>query len=120
MKLIAQLGIIAALCWVSLCIEGILPFAMPASIIAMILLLILLVLRLIRVERIRELSDFLLENLPFFFVPVVVSIVKYLDVLRSSWVALVVICTVSTVVTFGATVWAVRLTLRLMERGKRK
>ena len=92
MKLIAQLGIIAALCWVSLCIEGILPFAMPASIIAMILLLILLVLRLIRVERIRELSDFLLGNLPFFFVPVVVSIVKYLDVLRASWVALVVIC----------------------------
>ena len=44
---------------------------------------------------------------------------NYTDVLRSNLVALVVICLVSTVVTFAVTVWAVRLTIRWMERGKR-
>ena len=116
MKLIMQLGLVSALCWVSLCVERVLPFAMPASIIAMILLLVLLVARVVRVEWLRELSDFLLGNLPFFFVPVVVSVVKYLDVLKSNWVALVVICVVSTFATFAATAWTVRLTLRLLER----
>ena len=44
---------------------------------------------------------------------------NYTDVLRSNLVALVVICLVSAVVTFAVTVWAVRLTIRWMERGKR-
>ena len=120
MKLIVQLGIISALYWVCQCIENILPFAMPASILGMILLLVLLIARLIKVERIRELSDFVLGNLPFFYVPAVVSIVKYLNVLRENWLALVVICTATLFITFAATAYAVRLTLRLMERGKRK
>lgn len=119
-KLIIQVGIVFGICWISLFIESILPFAIPASIIGMILLLVLLVLRLVKVEWVRELSDFLLENLPFFFVPAVVSIVKYLDILRNSWLALIVICVVTMFITFAATAWAVRLTLCWMERRKRK
>ena len=80
----------------------------------------LLLLRLIKVEWIRELTDFVLGNLPLFYVPVVVSIIKYLDVLRDSWLALVAICVATLFITFAATAYAVRLTIRLMERGKRK
>ena len=116
MKLIAQAGLVFAICWVSLAIEQVLPFAMPASIIGMLLLLLLMLLRLVKVEWVCELADLLLGNLQFFFVPALVSIVQYLDVLRQSWVPLVVICVVTTIVTFAATVWAVRLTLRWMER----
>lgn len=120
MKLIVQFGVVSLICWVSLCIEKLLPFAMPASIIGMVLLLILLCLKWVHVAWIRELSDFLLGNLLFFFVPVVVSIVKYLDVLRANWAAMAVIVLVSTVVTFAATAFAVQLTMRVMERRKRK
>ena len=120
MKVIAQLGLISALYWICLCVETILPFAMPASILGMILLLVLLIARLVKVEWIREVTDFVLGNLPFFYVPVVVSIIKYLDILRESWLALVVICIVTLFITFAATAYAVRLTLRLMERRKQK
>ena len=119
MKLIAQAGAVCAICWVSLCIERILPFAMPASIIGMLMLLMLLVLRLVKVERVCELADLLLGHLQFFFVPALVSIVQYLDVLRRSWVPIVIICVVTTVVTFAATVWAVRLTLCWVERRRK-
>ena len=119
LKLLTQIGIIFGICWISQCIEQALPFTMPASIIGMVLLLALLVLRVVKTEHIQEKSDFLLGNLPFFFVPGVVSIMKYTDVLRNNLVALVVICVVSMVITFAATVLAVRLTIRVMN-GRKK
>lgn len=120
LKILTQIGIIFGICWISQCIEQGLPFTMPASIIGMVLLLTLLGLRIVKTEHIQEKSDFLLANLPLFFVPAVVSIMKYVDVLRSNLLALIVVCVVSMVVTFAATVLAVRLTIRLMNGGKKK
>lgn len=48
----------------------------------MLLLLALLLARVIKTEHIREKSDYLLGNLPFFFIPASVSILNYADVLR--------------------------------------
>ena len=120
LKILTQIGIIFGICWISQCIEQGLPFTMPASIIGMVLLLTLLGLRIVKTEHIQEKSDFLLANLPLFFVPAVVSIMKYVDVLRSNLLALIVVCVVSMVVTFAATVLAVRLTIWLMNGGKKK
>lgn len=64
----------------------------------------------------REKADFLLENLGFFFVPVSASFMNYIDVLRGNVLPFLVICLVSTVLTFGATAWTVILVRRLMER----
>ena len=119
MKLLTQIGIIFGICWISTCIERVLPFTLPASIIGMLLLLALLLARVIKTEHIREKSDYLLGNLPFFF-PASVSIINYADVLRENLLALVVVCAVSLIATFAATVGAVRLTCRLLERGKRR
>ena len=116
LKLLTQIGIIFGICWISTCIERVLPFTLPASIIGMLLLLA----RVIKTEHIREKSDYLLGNLPFFFIPASVSIINYADVLRENLLALVVVCAVSLIATFAATVGAVRLTCRLLERGKRR
>jgi holin-like protein len=120
LKLLTQIGIIFGICWISTCIEQVLPFTLPASIIGMLLLLVLLLARVIKTEHIREKSDYLLGNLPFFFIPASVSIINYADVLRENLLALVVVCAVSLIATFAATVGAVRLTCRLLERGKRR
>ena len=42
LKLLTQIGIIFGICWISTCIEQVLPFTLPASIIGMLLLLVLL------------------------------------------------------------------------------
>ncbi|MGN8874078.1 CidA/LrgA family protein [Pseudoflavonifractor sp. HCP28S3_F10] len=115
-----QIAIIFSVCWISQVIEALLPFAFPASVIGMVLLFLLLCTGALRMEHIREKSDFLLSNMAFFFVPAGVSIINYADVLRSSAVQLVIICLVTTVLTFGATAWSIRLTLHLMERRGRK
>lgn len=120
MKIIQQVGILFGLCWISQGIERILPFSFPASVLGLVLLLALLLMRVIRVDHVREKSDFLLSNLPFFFIPVSVSIMNYTDIILESAVAFLTVCIASTVITFAATVWAVQLTVRWMERRKGK
>lgn len=120
MKILQQLGILFGLCWLSRILERVLPFPLPASVIALLLGLILLMTHLLRTEQIGELSDFLLSNLSFFFIPVSAGLMNYTDVLRESGAAFLVICVVSMILTFGATAWAVRLTDRLLHCGAEK
>ena len=84
----------------------------------LLLLLALLATGLLKIEHIREKADFLLANMAFFFLPAGVSVINYFDVLGRSAVALVLVCLLSTVITFGATALSIRFTLRLLERRK--
>lgn len=120
MKIIYQIGIIFTLCWASEIIEGLLPFSFPASVIGMILLFILLAFRVLKVEHIREKSDFLLSNMAFFFIPTGVSIINYFDVLKGNVGKLLLICFLTTILTFATTAWTIRGVLRLQNRGKKK
>ena len=67
---------------------------------------------------VQEKADFLLGNMAFFFVPAGVSIINYFDILKSTVLQLLVICVVSTIVTFAVTAYAVTLTVKLMEKKK--
>ena len=118
MKIIKQNGIVMGLCWISLVIEKLLPFAFPASVIGMILLLICLFTGILKLEHIREKSDFLLSNMAFFFIPAGVSMINYLDILMENLVPILVISIVSTFVTFIAAALSIRLTLKLMNGRK--
>ena len=119
MKIIRQIGIIFTVCWLSQVIAEFLPFDFPASVIGMIFLFICLVTGLLKIEHIQEKSGFLLGNMAFFFVPAGVSIMNYFDILKSSAVQLLIICIVSTVITFAVTAYSVKLTMKLMDRRKK-
>ena len=47
-----------------------------------------------------------------------VSIINYFDILKSTVLQLLVICVVSTIVTFAVTAYVVTLTVKLMEKKK--
>lgn len=114
MKIIKQFGIIFSLCWLATVIEGLLPIAFPASVIAMLLLLVSLLAGVLKIDHIREKSDFLLANMAFFFIPAGVNVINYLDILKKNWLPLLLICVITTVVTFAATAYSVRLVMRLL------
>ena len=118
MKILTQIGIVFGVYWISQCIEAVLPFSFPASVISLLLLLVLLVVGLIKVDHIREKSDFLLGNLGFFFVPVSSGFINYVDIIWENAAAFLTICVVSMILTYGATVGAVRLTCRLLEKNR--
>ncbi len=118
MNILRQVGILAALCWLCHIVEDGLPFGFPASVIGMLALFILLAAGILKRAQIGEISDFLLSNMAFFFIPVGVSIMNYFDLLKSSAWKLVVICFVTMVLTFGVTAWTVRAVMGIMARGK--
>lgn len=120
MKILKQIAIIFSICWISQVIEYFLPFSFPASVIGMILLFGVLLIGWLKIEHIQEKSDFLLSNMAFFFVPAGVNVMNYFDILRSSAIALIVICILTTIITFAATAFSVKLTIQWMERRKRK
>ena len=118
MKILLQIGVIFGIYWLSQGIEMLLPFPFPASVISLIVLLVLLSVKAIKLERIKEMTDFILGNLAFFFVPVTMKIIDYVDVVLENGAAFLTICVVSTILTFGATAWTVQLTNRYLNRKK--
>ena len=118
MKILLQIALVFGVYWVSQCIEAVLPFSFPASVISLILLLVLLLTGIVKVDHVREKSDFLLGNLGFFFVPVSVGIMNYAQLIWENAAAFLTVCVVSLVLTYGATVGAVRLTQKLLEKRK--
>ena len=118
MKIIKQTGIIFFICWISVILEALLPFAFPASVIGMVLLLLFLLSGLLKVEHIREKSDFLLANMAFFFIPAGVNVMNYLDILRQNSLPLLAVCLLTTVITFAATAYSVRCTMSLLSKRK--
>ncbi len=118
MKIIKQFGIIFSLCWIAVVIEKLLPIAFPASVIGMLLLLFCLLTGVLKIDHIREKSDFLLANMAFFFVPAGVNVINYLDILKENWLPLLLICVITTVVTFAAAAYSIRLVMILQCRKK--
>lgn len=118
MKIIKQTGIIFTICWLSIIIQQILPLPIPASVIGLILLLFCLLTGFLKVSHIQEKSDFLLSNMAFFFIPAGVGMMNYFDILKKNWFSLLVICVLSTLITFAATVYSIRFTLKLINRRK--
>ena len=90
-----------------------LPFPFPGSVLAMIVLFILLVTGILKVDHIRQKSDFMLKNMAFFFIPAGVGIMEYFDVLKECLLPFLVICVVSTVLTFAVTAGTVALVMKL-------
>lgn len=113
MKILLQIGVVLLICLISEAVSLLLPFPFPGSVLAMIVLFILLVTGILKVDHIREKSDFMLKNMAFFFIPAGVGMIEYFDVLKECLLPFLVICVVSTVLTFAVTAGTVALVMKL-------
>lgn len=89
------------------CISAILPFAFPSSVIGMIILFLLMLVKIIKERHIKDISQFMLKNLAFLFIPVAVSIIDNITYLQGHIMIFVLICIVVTLLTFIARSYAV-------------
>ena len=113
LKLLTQIGIIFGICWISTCIERVLPFTLPASIIGMLLLTAALKLRIVRLMWVDRVSDFLVKNLGFFFVPAGVGLINCLGLIKAQWLPIIGASIVSTFLIIAVTGWVHQLVRRL-------
>ena len=120
MKIITQIGVLLGVCLGGVGISAILPFPFPASVSAMLLLFALLLCRVVKPGQIDEIAGFLTKNMAILFLPAAVGIIESLDILRDSGIQILIICLVSTLLTFGVTATVVSLLMRLADRKERQ
>lgn len=82
---------------------------LPASIIGMLLLTLSLKMRWIKLAWVKGMSDFLVKNLPFFFIPPGVAVMLYFDLIKVSFVPIIAAALVSTIIVFVVTGWVHQL-----------
>lgn len=82
---------------------------LPASIIGMLLLTLSLKMGWIKLSWVKSMSDFLVKNLPFFFIPPGVAVMLYFDLIKASFVPILVAALGSTIIVIVATGWVHQL-----------
>ncbi len=122
MEIIKELALISGLCFLGEFISTVLPFPLPGSIISMVILLLLLVLKIIKLKSIEKVGGWLVLNMAFFFVPPAVSLLAELSLFVENIVPILLICLISTILTFAATAYTVKIVVAIqnkMQRNKR-
>ena len=77
---------------------------LPASIIGMLILTLLLKLKVVKLEWVRGLTDFLIANLGFFFVPPGVALMLYFDLIKAEILPISLATLLSTIIVLIITV----------------
>lgn len=75
----------------------------PGNIIGMIILFLMLCFNVIKIDNISNVSNFLLDHLAFFFIPAGVGLMTSLNIIKSNWLQLLVVCLCTTIIIIAST-----------------
>ncbi|MCO4790168.1 CidA/LrgA family protein, partial [Vibrio cholerae] len=97
---------------------------LPANLTGMLILLLLVMLKVVNVEWFRRGASWLLAEMLLFFVPAVVAVVNYQDLMRQEGIKIAVVLVASTILVIASTAWVVdkmhRVELVLARRKRRQ
>lgn len=106
---------------VSLGIRSILPIVyIPGTILGMLLLLLFLLKKYIKMRDVQDVGTFLTNNMAFFFIPAAVSVMEYYELLKATFIYILIIIFISAIITFLAVAYSVKLTLFLQDKVRNK
>ncbi len=91
----------------------------PSSIIGMLLLTLLLKVRAVKLEWVETISNFLVKNMGFFFVPPGVALMLYFDLIKAEIWPIVLATAISTTLVLVVTGWT-HIAARKMVNGINK
>lgn len=122
MKPIMQAAIIFLICLLGEIIVEVFSLSFPSSVISMIILFLFLAFHLVKQENIQGMIRFLQQNMSIFFIPSGVAIMENYSYLSESILPFLLICIISTAVTFAITAYTVQLVTILQQKigNKRK
>ena len=92
---------------------------LPSSIIGMLLLTLFLKIGIVKLEWVRGLTDFLIANLGFFFVPPGVALMLYFDIIEAELIPIAVATVVSTVCVLLVTGHTHQFTNKFLDKKKK-
>ena len=103
MKLFREAIIILGIYLLGEFISEVLSLPIPGNILGMIILLFLLCTKIIKLEQIETIATFLLDHLAFFFIPAGVGLMTSVDIIKDSWLKLIVVCIATTIIIIAST-----------------
>ena len=115
-----QLAIIIGCLAVGEFITWLTGISVPSSIIGMLLLTFFLKVKVIKLEWVETISNFLVKNMGFFFVPPGVALMLYFDIIGKEIVSIVLATTLSTMLVLVVTGWTHIMTRKIIKRIKGK
>ena len=100
MKIFNQLGIILSIWTVGELISSLFSsiITIPGTIMGMIILFLLLQFKILKEDAIKDVTDFLLNNMAIFFVPAGISLIQSLGLIKENVVVLILSATIATLV----------------------
>ena len=120
MKLFREAIIILGIYLLGEFISEVLSLPVPGNILGMIILLFLLCTKIIKLEQIETIANFLLDHLAFFFIPAGVGLMTSVDIIKDSWLKLIVVCIATTIIIIASTGLIVQyITRKNTKRGEK-
>lgn len=121
MSAMGEIALILMVCLAGEFVAALLPVAFPASVISMVLLMVLLLCGVVKERQIQTVSNFFVVNMGLFFVPALVGILEYVELLKTQLLAFVAVAFLTTPIVYGVTAWTVQLLMGAMrKRGGKK
>lgn len=114
--LLKQFSIILSIYFLGELIQKASGLPIPGNVIGMLILFFGLYTGKIKLNMIGKISDFLLENMAFFFLPAGISLITCFALLEGKWTAILVVSLLSTVITLAVTGLTVELVKRFLGR----
>lgn len=109
MRILLQLALILGISFTGELLHRYVGVPIPGNILGMLILLLLLCVKVVKLSHIKEVSDFFLKHIAFFFLPPSIGIMAAGEEVMSQWPLLLFLCVALTIITFAATGWTVQL-----------
>ncbi|MDY9924734.1 CidA/LrgA family protein [Methanosarcina sp.] len=114
--MLKQFSIILSIYFLGELFQKALELPVPGNILGMLILFFGLLTGVIKLEMIDRISDFLLDNLAFFFLPAGVSLITCFALLEGKWTAILGVSIISTVIILGVTGLTVEFVKKILQR----
>ncbi len=118
MKIIYQISIIFLITAIGEILAYIIDFPVPAGVYGFAILFICLCTGLIKLEYVEKVSDFLLDNMQIFLLPLCAQFADFLPFLQERGLIILVIALATTAVSIGATAKLSDFVITIKERVK--
>jgi len=118
--LLKQFSIILGIYFLGELLQKAFELPVPGNILGMLILFFGLYTGVIKLEMIDRISDFLLDNLAFFFLPAGVSLITCFAVLEGKLTAVIGVSIISTVIILGVTGLTVEFVKKFLQRKSMK
>lgn len=119
MKLFREALIIFGIYLAGEVISSSLSLPVPGNILGMIILFVLLYTKVVKVENIKNITDFLLNHLAFFFIPAGVGLMASFDIIKTSYIQLLIVCLLTTIIIIASTGTIVQFISRRSKNNKK-